>query len=71
MQLRRLGSAVALACALAADVPAQALSLADAVGGASLASGGLLFSDFQIAFAGTGRTEDSLWGALVRFQIDF
>jgi hypothetical protein len=54
MQLRRLGSAVALACALAADVPAQALSLADAMGGTGLASGGLLFSDFQIAFAGTG-----------------
>ena len=27
--------------------------------------------DDGITFAGTGRTEDSLWGALVRFQIDF
>jgi hypothetical protein len=58
MHLRCLGSAAALAWVLAASSPANALSLLDAVGGSSLASGGLLFSDFQVMFAGNDLSLD-------------
>jgi hypothetical protein len=58
MHRPRLASAVALACLLVCNTPARALSLADAVGGTSLASGGLLFSDFQVAFAGSDLSLD-------------
>ena len=58
MHRLRLASAAALACVLACNTPARALSLADAVGGTALASGGLLFSDFQVAFAGSDLSLD-------------
>jgi hypothetical protein len=58
MHIRSLGSVAALAWILTASSPVHALSLSDAVGGDTLTSGGLLFSDFQVSFTGNDLSLD-------------